>query len=99
MIDFELSEMQDTVRQMVHWLAETEIRPIALEADRNHRIPDAFLQKCREMGISSGGLAKRYGGENDGVGEEKDKQQIKQTNRVSVIASEEMAWGDPAVIL
>ena len=40
MIDFELSEMQDTVRQMVHWLAETEIRPIALEADRNHKIPD-----------------------------------------------------------
>src|SRR5439155_10764422 len=98
-IDFELSEMQDTVRQMIHWLAENEIRPIALEADRNHRIPDAFLLKCREMGLSSGGLSKRFGGEGEGVGEVKDQKQLKQTNRVAVIGAEEMAWGDPAVIL
>jgi acyl-CoA dehydrogenase len=99
MIDFTPSEMQDTVRQMIHWLAETEIRPIALEADRNHRIPDEFIKKMREMNISSGGLSKKYGGEGGGAGEKKDQQGVKQVNRVAVIASEEMAWGDPAVIL
>ena len=65
MIDFTLSEMQDTVRQMVHWLAENEVRPLALEADRTHKIPDAFLLKMREMNISSGAIGKNYGGGGD----------------------------------
>jgi acyl-CoA dehydrogenase len=99
MIDFTLSEMQDTVRQMVHWLAENEIRPIALEADRNHKIPDEFLRKMREMNISSGAISRKYGGDGDGAGGEKDKKGVKQNNRVAVIGAEEMAWGDPAVIL
>ncbi len=99
MIDFTLSEMQDTVRQMVHWLAENEIRPIALEADRTHRIPDAFLRKAKELGISSGAISKRAGLDGDGVGATPDKKGVKQTNRVAVIGAEEMAWGDPAVIL
>jgi acyl-CoA dehydrogenase len=99
MIDFTLSEMQDTVRQMVHWLAETEIRPIALESDRNHRIPDEFLRKMREMNISSGAISRKYGGDGDGAGGDPDKKGVKQNNRVAVIGAEEMAWGDPAVIL
>src|SRR6185436_5808616 len=99
MIDFTLSEMQDTVRQMVHWIAENEIRPIALESDRNHRIPDEFLKKMREMNISSGAISRKYGGDGDGAGGEKDKKGVTQKNRVAVIGAEEMAWGDPAVIL
>jgi acyl-CoA dehydrogenase len=99
MIDFTLSEMQDTVRQMVHWLAENEIRPLALEADRTHKIPDAFLLKMREMNISSGAIGKSYGGPGEGVGGDKDKKGVKQSNRIAVIGAEEMAWGDPSVIL
>lgn len=99
MIDFTLSEMQDTVRQMVHWLAENEIRPIALEADRTHQIPDAFLRKAKELGISSGAISRRAGGEGDGLGGTGDSKGVKQTNRIAVIGAEEMAWGDPAVIL
>ncbi len=99
MISFALSEMQDNVRQMIHWFAENEVRPIALEADRSHSIPMAFHQKVKDLGISMGGLPKELGGEGGGLGGQKDGKGIKQGNRLAVIGAEEMAWGDPAVIL
>jgi acyl-CoA dehydrogenase len=46
-----------------------------------------------------GPLPKDVGGEGDGAGAKKDKRGTSQANRISVIACEEMAWGDPAVIL
>lgn len=99
MISFALSEMQDTVRQMIHWFAENEVRPIALEADRTHTIPMSFHKKVKELGISMGGLPKELGGEGGGAGSVKDGTGIKQGNRLAVLGAEEMAWGDPAVIL
>ena len=99
MIDFQLSEMQDNVRQMVHWFAENEVRPISLEADRTHQIPREFLVKVKEMGITMGPVPASAGGEGDGAGERKDKKGVKQSNRLSVIGAEELAWGDPGVIL
>ena len=98
MIDFSLTEKQETVRQMIHWFAENEVRPIALESDRNHQIPPAFLQKVKDLGISMGGLPKELGGEGEGLGEAKAKGH-KQANRLAVLGAEEMAWGDPAIIL
>jgi acyl-CoA dehydrogenase len=99
MIDFQLSEMQDNIRQMVHWFAENEVRPISLEADRTHQIPREFLIKVKEMGITMGPVPASVGGEGDGAGEKKDKKGTKQSNRLSVIGAEELAWGDPGVIL
>src|SRR3954469_3836951 len=98
MIDFTLSETQDMVKQMLHWFAENEVRPLALEADRTHRIPPEFLQKVKDLGISMGGLPKELGGEGEGLGEQKEKG-IKQATRLAVLGAETMAWGDPAVIL
>ncbi len=99
MISFALSEMQDNVRQMIHWFAENEVRPMALEADRTHTIPMAFHKKVKDLGISMGGLPKELGGEGGGLGAQKDGKGIKQGNRLAVLGAEEMAWGDPAVIL
>jgi acyl-CoA dehydrogenase len=99
MIDFTLSETQDMVKQMLHWFAENEVRPLALEADRTHQIPLEFLQKVKDLGISMGGLPKELGGEGEGMGASKDKGGIKQSNRIAIIGAEELAWGDPALIL
>src|SRR6266511_2180434 len=95
-MNFELSEIQENVRAMVHWFAENEIRPIALEADRAHQVPMSFLRKVKDTGISMGPLPKDFG---DDVGEKKDKKGVRKSNRIEVIGAEEMAWGDPAVIL
>ena len=42
-MDFELTEAQQNVRQLVHWLAKERIRPLSLEADANHTWPNEFL--------------------------------------------------------
>jgi len=99
MIDFQLSEMQDNIRQMVHWFAENEVRPMALEADRTHQFPMAFFKKVKELGISNGPVPESVGGDGDGAGGTKDKKGVKQNNRLGVIGAEEMGWGDPACIL
>ena len=92
MIDFELDETLQGVRDMLHWFAESEVRPVALAADRAHAFPDAFLRKVKEMGISMGALSRAED-------EQKVRKGPKTVNRVAAIASEELAWGDGAFML
>jgi len=91
-IDFELDETLQGVRDMLHWFAESEVRPVALAADRAHAFPDAFLRKVKEMGISMGALSRAED-------EQKQRKGPKTVNRVAAIASEELAWGDGAFML
>ncbi len=88
MIDFSDSEMMGNIRSMVHWFAENEVRPIALEADRAHTVPLEFLKKVKEAGVSMGPLPKELGAEGSDLGEKKDKKGAKQGNRVSALAAE-----------
>ncbi|WP_449355313.1 acyl-CoA dehydrogenase family protein [Virgibacillus natechei] len=96
MIDFTLSEQQQQIKEMTHWFAENEIRPIAMEADKMERVPDEWLENVNEMGIhlntssfSGGSSGKKTSGE----------KKEREGNRMGVLATEEMAWGDPAVTL
>jgi len=88
-MDFSLTEIQQNLREMAHWLAEHKIRPLSLAADRDHRWPDDFLLELHQMGVSGGGAMARM--------EEKSKPS--QANRTAAIAVEEMAWGDASLIL
>ena len=99
MIEFSYSDAQNNVRQMVHWFAENEVRPIALQADREHRVPDEFLQKCLQYGLGGGMTPKPMGGEGEGAGDTPDKRGTKQGNRFAMIASEEIAWGSAGIVL
>ena len=51
MITFELSEQQKQIKEMTHWFAANEIRPISLEADRLGYVPGDWLEKVNKMGI------------------------------------------------
>ncbi len=93
MIDFTLSPQQQALREMTHWFAENRVRPLALEADRSGRYPDDFLRELYGMSSAQGGGLSGPDEGSDG-GEKKPKQ----SNRMAVIAAEEMAWGDPAVL-
>ena len=53
-MDFQLSDGQQNLKQMVHWLAENEVRKMSLEADKAHGVPDDFLLKLKKMGVSQG---------------------------------------------
>lgn len=97
MISFELSQQQKQIKELVHWFAKNEVRPISMEADKQEKVPDEWLDKVNKMGIQlntssfSGG-----GGKNKSNKETKTE---KEGNRMAVLATEEMAWGDPAVAL
>lgn len=95
MISFTLSEQQQQIKDMTHWFAENEIRPIALEADRLGYVPDDWLDKVNKMGIHLNTTSLK--GEDDKSGKKSKKE--REGNRMGVIATEEIAWGDPAIAL
>ena len=101
MIDFELSKTQAQVKEMIHQLAKSVVRPLSLQADREHKIPAEFLGRLSMMyaGMRSGEVPSEYGGEGGGVGDAKDKKGKSQNNRFAMIGAEEMEWGDASVLL
>lgn len=99
MIEFELSKKQQRIREMVHMFASTYVRPYALQADREGKPPEPFLKACAEFGLGSGAVPKDAGGEGEGLAETFDDRGSSQRNRIAVIGAEEMAWGDPAVVM
>jgi acyl-CoA dehydrogenase len=94
-IDFELTPKMKAARDMVHTFAETFVRPYAIEADRTASVPEPFLNACKQFGLGLGQLDER----NEEPGKEKDPNRESHANRLAVILSEELAWGDPAVVL
>ncbi len=98
MISFELNDTLRGIREMLHFVAEQEVRPLTLQADREHGFPSDFLRKVKEMGISMGALSKAPEIEEEG-GEPGRKKKSKTANRISAIACEELAWGDGSFLL
>jgi acyl-CoA dehydrogenase len=92
MISYELTPHQNQVKDIVHWFAENEMRPIAILADKFEKVPDDWLRKINSLGIS---MSTSSFGESDIKSVKKEKQ----GNRLAVIAAEELGWGDPAIAL
>jgi acyl-CoA dehydrogenase len=92
MISYELTPHQNQVKEIVHWFAENEIRPISMLSDQLEKVPDDWLRKINSLGIS---MSTSSFGESDIKKEKKEKQ----GNRLAVIAAEELGWGDPAIAL
>jgi acyl-CoA dehydrogenase len=96
MIDFELTDAQNNIKGMLHWFAESEMRPVSLQADREHQVPDELLQKTVQYGISMSALDRPAKTDQEEVKKEKKESQ---GNRLAVMATEELAWGDAAIML
>jgi acyl-CoA dehydrogenase len=92
MISYELTPHQNQVKDIVHWFAENEMRPIAMLADQLEKVPDDWLRKINSLGISMSTSS-------FGESETKSAKKEKQGNRLAVIAAEELGWGDPAIAL
>ncbi|WP_102027079.1 acyl-CoA dehydrogenase family protein [Salirhabdus sp. Marseille-P4669] len=96
MISFELSEQQQQIKEMTHWFAEYEMRPIAMEADKLGKVPDDWLDKVNQMGIH---LNTSSFSSDDGSDKGQNRKREREGNRLGVLATEEIAWGDPAIAL
>ena len=61
-MDFELSQDHRVLRDSVRHFVEKEIKPIAMQIDEEHMIPDALVAKMGEMGLLGSYLPDEYGG-------------------------------------
>jgi len=88
MIDFTLSKSQRAARDYAHKVALEEMRPISLECDRTENIPESFFWNMQRRFWGGAAAQARSQGQ-----EENEKQD----NVLSLLAQEEMAWGDAAL--
>jgi acyl-CoA dehydrogenase len=79
-VDFTLTDEQQSIREMAHEFASGEIRPVAWEYDRDGTWPQEIIEKAWELGLVNSFLAPEYGGPGLGVFE-------------GVLIGEEIAWG------
>jgi alkylation response protein AidB-like acyl-CoA dehydrogenase len=61
-MDFELTEEQSMIREMVRDFAENEIRPVAADVDKEGRFPEENFKKMGELGILGLPWPEEYGG-------------------------------------
>ena len=90
-IDFELDETVATVRDFVHAFAEGTLRPLARDADEKGALPPETI---KQLGQLAGNRASVMPDESVGGALKKSIGSM-----IAVVGSEELAWGDPAVLL
>jgi acyl-CoA dehydrogenase len=91
-IDFALDERVDFVREYVHSFAKDTLRPLAREADEKGKLP---VETIKQLG--------QFAGNRASLSPEEAKQGGEAPKSIAammgVVGSEELAWGDPAVLL
>ena len=86
MIDFELDEEQQLIRDTVVSFARDEIRPHAREADERGTIPAGLLQKGWELGLVQSVIPEEYGGYGNA-----------HSAITGAVVAEELAYGDLSI--
>ena len=99
MIDFTLSKKQRELKEGIHNLGKFVVRPMSLEMDRNHAVPEAFLRNFVNMASSFRGSVGQWGSATGEEEKPREPGKISETNRTAAIASEELAWADAALVL
>jgi acyl-CoA dehydrogenase len=100
-IEFSLTKRQEEVKQAIHNLAENIIRPQSLSWDRNHGVSEEFLIKLSHLANKMGSLSLSSGIQGMARPAEQagHAAPTKGANVSTMIASEELAWGDAALLL
>jgi acyl-CoA dehydrogenase len=97
-IEFSLSKKQLEMREGIRGLAKNVIRPQALGWDRAGGVPEEFLRNMARLATSMGSNAMRSGVGDEAASKETEKKRGG-SNLFSVLASEEIAWGDGSLLL
>ena len=61
-MNFQLTEDQKLIQDMVREFAENEVKPIASEADKNHRFPVETVKRMAELGLTGVTVPEEYEG-------------------------------------
>src|SRR5262245_7003268 len=102
MVDFVLSKKQQELKEGINGLGRYVVRPMSLEMDRKHEVPESFMRNFMK-------LASGFRSESDTMIDvpEAEGREVKQhdpkkpseTNRTSAIGAEELAWADASLLL
>jgi len=84
MVDFQLTEEQESMREMAHDFAEKEIRPVAWEYDKEGTWPEVIIKKAWRLGLMNSHLPAQYGG-------------VGASYLDGCLIGEELAWGCAAI--
>ncbi|HEV2169594.1 MAG TPA: acyl-CoA dehydrogenase family protein, partial [Candidatus Binatus sp.] len=88
MVDFELTEEQQMMRDSVGGFARDEIRPAARPADESGTIPDDLIAKAWQLGLVRSVIPEQFGGDGG------DRSAV-----TGAIVAEELAYGDFSIAL
>ncbi|MHB8382039.1 MAG: acyl-CoA dehydrogenase family protein [Candidatus Binataceae bacterium] len=88
MIDFELTEEQQMIRDTVGAFARDEIRPAARPADESGDIPAPLVAKIADLGLVRGAIPESHGGDGG-----------ERSAVTGAIVAEELAYGDLAIAI
>jgi acyl-CoA dehydrogenase len=88
MISFEPTEEQASVRDSVSGFAEQVMRPLARECDEASALPDSFLARAWELGLTTTQIPEAFGGYG-----------APRSPLTNVIVLEELAYGDASLAL
>jgi acyl-CoA dehydrogenase len=91
MIDFELDDTLKGIQGFVHEFAQNQLRPLARAADEKGVVEPHIIQM---LGQIAGNRAQVVPEDRPDTDEDRPKT----NNMLSVVGSEELAWGDAAVI-
>ncbi len=61
-MDFELSQDHKILQSSVRDFVQKEIKPLAIQIDEQHYIPDDLVEKMRQMGLLGSYISETYGG-------------------------------------
>jgi len=61
-MDFELTEEQQLLQETVRDFAESEVKPLAAQIDRDATFPKETIQKAAELGLTGINVPEQYGG-------------------------------------
>jgi acyl-CoA dehydrogenase len=92
-IDLELDDTVKVVRDFVHSFAQEKLRPLAREADTKEELPVETIRQLGELAGNRASVMPEERVESSGDGHKKIAAMI------AVVGSEELAWGDAAVLL
>jgi alkylation response protein AidB-like acyl-CoA dehydrogenase len=62
MSDFQFTEEQRMLREMVRDFVDSEIRPVASKIDEEEKIPPELIQKIKDLGLLGAAFPPEYGG-------------------------------------
>src|SRR5262245_56575429 len=102
MVDFVLSKKQQELKEGINGLGRYVIRPMSLEMDRKHDVPEPLLRNFMKLasGFRSSGDTMIVVPEAEGREvKERDPKKPSETNRSSAVGAEELAWADASLLL